>query len=186
MPNDSQGPIQIFDTSVASLNLAFAQILERLDQALGLRGITAIYDATSVGGPQRQDDAVRLMDLPSERPSNPLYYLLAPRPSTVGQASSPTALVDNTGGVVSGTLAALGGTTPLTDNSGGTADDTIAAITTGGAAADRAPTRDAIADLAAKVNALIADLVTVRDAVSSLASQLVAVQTALISAGVLL
>jgi len=38
MPNQSEGPIVVFDNSVSSINQAFHQILERLDSVKGLRG----------------------------------------------------------------------------------------------------------------------------------------------------
>ena len=76
MPNASEGPITVFDNSVTAINLALAQVLERLDRRAGLRGPSAIYDRTEVGGPVEQTEAVRLADLPSEQPTNPLYWLL--------------------------------------------------------------------------------------------------------------
>jgi hypothetical protein len=51
MPNESEGPIQLFDNSVPSINLALAQVLERLDAVKGLRGDPTIYAATTVGAP---------------------------------------------------------------------------------------------------------------------------------------
>lgn len=197
MPNNSEGPITVFDTSVASINLALAQVLERLDMRAGLRGPGTIYDRTEVGGPVQQTEAVRLMDLPSEQPSNPLYHILSARP--MGPAVRPAALTDNTGGIVSNTLAAVGGITVLTDNSGGTANDTIAAIpdpADAPASADALrddlvantlpPLRDAVADLAAKVNALIADLDDTRNALASLASKVNTIMVQVAEAGVLL
>jgi len=192
MPNDSEGPIVVFDTSVVAINLALQQVLERLDMVKGLRGDPTIYAATTVGAPGAREQAARLADLPSENPSNPLFYLLAPKSSGVSSAPTAltdgsggtandtltalggiTALTDNTGGTATNTLLALGGTTVLTDSSGGTADNTIAVITNANNAgsADVVPTANAIADLAAKVNVLILDLTDARDNEASLSAK---------------
>jgi hypothetical protein len=187
MPNESEGPILVFDNSVLALNLAFAQVLERLDAGRGLRGASQIYDRTSVGGPVAQADAVRLQDLPSERPSNALYHILSQRASFTGPVVRPVSLTNNTGGVVSNILAAVGGLVALTDSSGGVADDTIAAITqvANVGSADLAPVQNAIADLAAKVNALIADLTDTQNALASLASKVNEILVQLTDAGVM-
>jgi hypothetical protein len=192
MPNQSEGPIQLFDNSVPSINLALAQILERLDAVKGLRGDPTIYAATTVGAPGAQTQAARLADLPTEDPASVLFWLLQPRP--LGPGSAPTSLTDNTGGsagntlaAVGGivaltdnttgtpgnTLAALGGTTVLTDSSGGSANNTIAAITQAANAgsADVGPVADGFADVAAKINVLINDVNDCRDNDSSLGAK---------------
>lgn len=197
MPNNSEGPITVFDNSVSAINLAFAQVLERLDVRAGLRGPGTIYDRTEVGGPVEQTEAVRLMDLPSEQPTNVLYYVLSQRAN--GAVARPASLTDSTGGTPSDTLAAITLPASLTDNSGGAANDTIAAIPDPADAPADAdalrddlvantlpPIRDAAADLAAKVNALIAELSDTRNALASLAAKVNAILTQATEAGVLL
>jgi hypothetical protein len=61
--NLTSGAIQVIDTSVESLNHAFAQILEQIDSLRGLRGITALYDQATVSTPTQGDAAVRLDQL---------------------------------------------------------------------------------------------------------------------------
>src|SRR5262245_46947100 len=198
MPNLSDGPIQVFDNSVASINLALALILERLDGARGLRGEPTIYAATTVGAPGASTQAARLADLPSEDPTSVLLWILAAQSTTAG-TSAPTALTDGTGGTANDTLTALGGITALTDSSGGTANDTVQALPD---PADAPATADALrddlvanlipalrnnlADLTAKVNALIADMNDARDNDSDLGNKINAVITALQGAGLLL
>lgn len=58
--NLNSGPIQVYDNSVASLNLALAQILERLDNASGLRGAATVHDRLGVNAPSASGDAVNL------------------------------------------------------------------------------------------------------------------------------
>ena len=168
MPNASEGPIVVFDNSVPALNLAFAQILERLDRSRGLRGATAIYDRTEVGGPVQDTEAVRLMDLPSEHPSSPLFWLLTmPMSDTDPEIQQllaqlwpwlllavqmlrrmpPGRLTDNTAGTADDTLAAV----PDPADAPGTAD-----ILRDDLVANLLPVlRNNLADLTAKVNLLI-------------------------------
>jgi hypothetical protein len=76
MPNISEGPIVVFDTSVPAINLALAQVLERLDSIKGLRGDPTIHASPTIGAPIGQQHAARLADLPTNEPSNPLFWLL--------------------------------------------------------------------------------------------------------------
>ena len=197
MPNASEGPITVFDTSVTAINLALAQVLERLDRRAGLRGPSTIYDRTEVGAPEAQSEAARLADLPSEQPTNPLYYVLGQRP--MGPVARPTSLTDSSGGTASDTLAAIGATTALTDNTTGTADNTLQALpdpTDAPATADALrddlvanllpAMRNDFADLAAKVNVLILDMTDCRNNFASLSAKLNALLVQATEAGVLL
>jgi uncharacterized phage infection (PIP) family protein YhgE len=166
MPNESEGPIQLFDNSVPSINLALAQVLERLDAVKGLRGDPTIYAATTVGAPGQSTQAARLADLPTEDPASVLFWLLQPRP--LGPGAAPTSLTDSTGGTANDTLTALGGITPLTDGTGGSANDTLTALggivsltdNTTGAANDTLQALPDPADTPADADALRDDLVT--------------------------
>ena len=60
MSNQNGGPLQVYDNSVASINLALAQILERLDNQNGLRGAATVHDRLGVNAPQDTGDAVNL------------------------------------------------------------------------------------------------------------------------------
>lgn len=61
--NLNSGPIQVFDNTVPSINVAFAQILEAIDQQRGLRGRSFIYDRVRVDSPADDSDAVDLQSL---------------------------------------------------------------------------------------------------------------------------
>jgi hypothetical protein len=58
--NLSKGPIQIFDNSVASINLAFIELLNRLDDLFGLRGRVMISDRIRADDPTVDQDVVTL------------------------------------------------------------------------------------------------------------------------------
>lgn len=47
MSNDSLGPIQVYDATVFSINDAFRQIVERIDELKGLRGSLTIFGQTT-------------------------------------------------------------------------------------------------------------------------------------------
>lgn len=61
--NLTQGPIEVFDASVGSINLAFAQVVECLDQLKGLRGRALVYDRVRIDSPVVDEDAVDLQSL---------------------------------------------------------------------------------------------------------------------------
>lgn len=203
MPNDSEGPIVVFDNSVVGINLALQQVLERLDMVKGLRGDPTIYAATTVGAPGAQQQAARLADLPSENVSNPLFWIARPRVGGVGAA--PTALTDGSGGTANDTLTALGGITVLTDNTAATANDTVenvpactgdaGGVATVSAAANVATVASVntsltavendIADLTSKVNTLVADMEDCKNNFADVAAKINALRTALIDAEVL-
>jgi len=61
--NLSLGPIQCFDNSVVSINLALQEVLERIDQLKGLRGRSEIWDRARVSTPSADTDAVDLQSL---------------------------------------------------------------------------------------------------------------------------
>lgn len=205
MPNLSEGPIQLFDNSVTSINFALAQVLERFDISKGLRGEPTIYAATTVGAPGAQQQAARLADLPTEDPTSELLWLLLPKPGSAG--ARPADLVDGTGGTANNTLTALGGITVLTDNTGGAAPDNtlqvipaaagdgggLAMVSAANAVATVASVNTALtaiandlADLAAKVNTLVNDMNDARDNDADLAAKVNAVMAQLALAGVLL
>ena len=85
-----------------------------------------------------------------------------------------TLITNNSGGVVSTTLAAITSPTAVTNNSGGSvADTTLAAITTGGGTyPDATPTKDAIAKLAVLGNANAAAVIVLKNGLASLAARL--------------
>ena len=61
--NLTAGPIQVINNDVVSVNIALAQILERLDDLKGLRGNTTIHDRVGVSVPTATADAVNLGSL---------------------------------------------------------------------------------------------------------------------------
>ena len=56
----SEGPIQVFDTSIVGLNDAFRQVQNRLDHLKGLRGRAELFDRVQVSDPVVSGDAVNL------------------------------------------------------------------------------------------------------------------------------
>lgn len=160
MANASQGPIVVFDNSVSSINLAFSQVLERLDSAKGLRGAAAIFDRTEVGTPVGQTDAAQLANIPSDQPSSPLFWLAQAQPAMLGGDLSEQTLQSlllSLWWLLRPPAPPGPGVAPaaLTDNTTGTANDTLEALTDGVTYAnDVAAIRNNFADLAAKVNAL--------------------------------
>lgn len=60
MPNEQGGAIQVLDSSVAAINQALAQVLERIDDLKGLRGPVTIHDRVGVTAPIDPADAVNL------------------------------------------------------------------------------------------------------------------------------
>jgi len=71
--NLTTGVVQVIDNSVESINAALAQVLEQLDHLRGLRGITAMFDQTTVSTPTQSNAAVRLDQLQAlvSDPSDP-------------------------------------------------------------------------------------------------------------------
>ena len=63
--NRSLGPVQIISNDVSSLNLAFTELLQRVDEIKGLRGRTELWDRTQVSSPSVNSDAVDLGSLTS-------------------------------------------------------------------------------------------------------------------------
>ena len=61
--NLTLGPVQILSNDVASLNLAFQQCLDRIDELVGLRGRALIWDRAQVSSPTVASDAVDLGSL---------------------------------------------------------------------------------------------------------------------------
>jgi hypothetical protein len=58
MPNESLGPVQVFSADVASINLALAEMQERMDHLKGLRGRTEIWDRARADNPRERQDVV--------------------------------------------------------------------------------------------------------------------------------
>jgi hypothetical protein len=56
--NRTAGAIQVADNSVASINIALQQVLNRLDTAFGLRGPASVNDRLAVSEPSDNADAV--------------------------------------------------------------------------------------------------------------------------------
>ncbi len=56
--NLTAGPIQVLRADVASINLAFLQILERLDEDEGLRGRVEVWDRQRVDDPTERSDSL--------------------------------------------------------------------------------------------------------------------------------
>lgn len=61
--NLSLGGIQVFDNSIASINLALLQVQMRLDELKGLHGRSLIYDRVRADDPNESSDAVTLGSL---------------------------------------------------------------------------------------------------------------------------
>lgn len=61
--NLSAGPIQVIDASVEGINLALAEVLERIDSLKGLRGRGETFDRLRIDSPAEQTDAVDLKSL---------------------------------------------------------------------------------------------------------------------------
>jgi hypothetical protein len=70
--NLSMGPVQVLSLDVASLNLAFAEIQNRLDQLKGLRGRSEVWDRVQVSSPVQASDAI---DLGSLEEREALFHL---------------------------------------------------------------------------------------------------------------
>ena len=70
--NLSMGPVQILSLDVASLNLAFAELQNRLDALKGLRGRAEVWDRVRVESPTQAADAV---DLGSLEEREALFHL---------------------------------------------------------------------------------------------------------------
>lgn len=60
MSNESLGPINVADLSIFAINDALRQVVDRIDEAKGLRGRAVIFDRTQVGTPTEATDAVNL------------------------------------------------------------------------------------------------------------------------------
>lgn len=58
--NRSQGPVQVMDTSLISINDALRQVQIRLDHLKGLNGRVLTYDRVRVDDPTAAEDAVSL------------------------------------------------------------------------------------------------------------------------------
>lgn len=58
--NRTLGPIQVHSLDVSSLNLAFAEIQNRLDAIKGLRGRSEVWDRVRADNPSVDSDAVTL------------------------------------------------------------------------------------------------------------------------------
>ena len=58
--NLSMGPVQVFSADIASLNLAFAQVQERIDALKGLRGRSEIWDQARAEDPVERQDVITL------------------------------------------------------------------------------------------------------------------------------
>lgn len=111
--NLSQGPVQVFDNSVTSINDALRQIVDRMDENKGLRGRAVIHDRVGVSDPLEASDAVSKQSISGEITSLPTTvtgnlrvnggfgHKTAPvNPQTVG------AVINNvTSGGVNGTIA---------------------------------------------------------------------------------
>lgn len=58
--NGNMGPVQVFSNDVASINLAFIELMNRSDEAKGLRGRAMVFDRVRISDPEVNDDAVNL------------------------------------------------------------------------------------------------------------------------------
>lgn len=58
--NLSEGPVQIFDTTVAAINLALRDIQARMDAIKGLQGRVMVYDRIRADAAEEADDVVTL------------------------------------------------------------------------------------------------------------------------------
>lgn len=56
----SLGPVQVFDTTIFSLNDGFRQLSDRIDALKGLRGRAEVFDRVRVEDPTVEKDAVNL------------------------------------------------------------------------------------------------------------------------------
>lgn len=106
MPNESEGPITVLDNTVASINLALGQVLERLDAIKGLRGDPQVYAAVTVGAPAGQEQAARLADIPVESPTNALFWVLAQK-GAGGTGIAPVTLENLGSGVATNQIGAV-------------------------------------------------------------------------------
>jgi len=61
--NATLGPVEVYDNSAMSINLALNEMAERIDQLKGLRGRTLLYDRTRIDSPSANEDAVDLQSL---------------------------------------------------------------------------------------------------------------------------
>jgi hypothetical protein len=60
MPNESQGPVLIGAISVADINEALRQLVDRTDYLMGLRGPVDISDRAAASDPRDDGDLVTL------------------------------------------------------------------------------------------------------------------------------
>lgn len=107
--------------------------------------------------------------------------------SIVLPGTATTSLTNNSGGVVSNTIAVVTAPPALTDSTGGTAATTIAAITAGSsyAQADMVSVKNGLAQLVLNETANGAAIVSLTNAVASLTSKVDAIITALKASGIL-
>ena len=102
MPNQSLGPVQVYDNEVASLNDALKQIQDRIDYIQGLRGAIVLNDnLTASNLPQSNINAAQLESKTWEIPG------------TIGSATPNTGAFStlSSSGQITSTLAT--GTNPL-------------------------------------------------------------------------
>ena len=76
--NLTLGPVQVFDNSSASINVALLELVQRIDHLRGLTGRTLTYNRLRADDPIELDDVVTLgslSSLPVVDPSNPYAWL---------------------------------------------------------------------------------------------------------------
>lgn len=74
--NLTLGALQVHDNSVLSINLALAEVLERIDQLKGLRGRSEVWDRMQISSPSVATDAVDLGSLTDREALFHLTFLM--------------------------------------------------------------------------------------------------------------
>ena len=74
----TQGPAQIFNLDVASINYALRDLSERVDELSGLRGRAMIYDRVRIDSPIEATDAVDLQSLLDQESRTRILFIPPP------------------------------------------------------------------------------------------------------------